>query len=208
MPFARPCQNPLCGTIILVKPSMLKSGRGKYCSRLCKQICTPTYKALEARFWEKVRVCSHGRFCADCCWEWQGAKHRSGHGMFSIKRDGVWRHIGAHAQAWILLHEKPLPEGMLALHRCNAAGCVNGHHIYPGTKSDNARDALAYGSMPHHKHIHGEAVCTAKLQETDIPIIRQLRTQGLFLRQISEQFGVSIAVIHKIVHRMSWQHVP
>ena len=38
-----------------------------------------------------------------------------------------------------------IPEGALILHRCNTPSCINPEHLYAGTLSDNAYDAIRAG---------------------------------------------------------------
>lgn len=91
---------------------------------------------LEERFWAKVQKAS-----ADECWIWNGAHHMLGYGQ-------IWtngRHRPAHQVAWELEHGKPFPDGMFACHKCDNPPCVNPNHIWPGTNSENIKDAIEKG---------------------------------------------------------------
>lgn len=208
----RTCANPDCRKVFFVQPNKPASGRGVYCSAPCRAKCCHPASPLEKRFWSKVAICEHGQDCIFCCWNWQAACQESGHGVFHKKIDGLWRTVSAHVQAWELLNAQPLPEDLMGLHYCWNAPCVNPMHIYPGTKSDNAKDALRAGTLPHHSYLRGEAVNTAKLTAADVSLMRELRDQGWLLRQLSSRFDVSIAVASKVVTkqlaRRSWKHIP
>lgn len=72
------------------------------------------------------------------CWIWTGALINSGYGRISTggKKSLV------HRLYWGLLNGAPMPPELLACHTCDVPSCVNPHHIYPGTKLDNAMDYI------------------------------------------------------------------
>jgi hypothetical protein len=105
---------------------------------------------LNDRFWAKVEKRE-----ADECWPWLGATD----GRYGqLWKDG--RNERAHKVSWEIHHGVPFPDGMDACHTCDTPSCVNPNHIWPGTASDNARDALAKGRLKipplltHCKHGH------------------------------------------------------
>ena len=93
-------------------------------------------RPLVSRFWAKVSIRD-----VDECWPWCGAIVGGGYGR--IRVDG--RHYPAHRAAWELFHGEKMPKELHACHTCDNPGCVNPHHIFPGTHSDNMRDASAKG---------------------------------------------------------------
>jgi hypothetical protein len=116
-----------------------------------------------------------------------------------------------HRLGWELLNKQPIPSDRMGLHWCNNPPCGNGMHIYPGTKVDNARDALASGALFHRKrptYPRGENASRAKLKDTDIPIIRSLFMEGNRLDQIAQRFSVTPSIIFNVIHGKSWTHVP
>ena len=89
------------------------------------------------RFWPMVEK-------GDGCWLWLGTKRgERPYGMFWM--DG--HHRPAHAVAWELAHGEPFPAGMDACHHCDNPPCVRPDHIFPGTPSDNAKDAVRKGRV-------------------------------------------------------------
>jgi hypothetical protein len=102
---------------------------------------------VAARYWSKVGMPTG----QDDCWPWLGAtrgKPGNAYGIFWL--DG--RNQPAHRVAWMLHHRNPFPDGMDACHTCDNPLCVNPHHVFPGTPSDNARDALSKGRLAHQRY--------------------------------------------------------
>lgn len=90
------------------------------------------------RFWSKVVIAG-----GDECWLWVGARGRRDYGLFWMNG----RNRRAQQVAWELTNGKPFPEGMDGCHSCDNPPCVNPAHIWPGTASDNARDAFKKGRL-------------------------------------------------------------
>lgn len=91
------------------------------------------------RFWSKVLILTYDRGC----WIWTGSTQRGGYG--EIGRG--WRELGnikATHLSW-LIHFGPIPDGMDVLHKCDYPPCIRPDHLFAGTASDNARDAIAKG---------------------------------------------------------------
>lgn len=97
----------------------------------------------EVRFW--ARVNKDGpvvRPELGNCWVWTGATD----GRYGqISKDG--RRQKAHRVSWEMVNG-PMPPEMDACHKCDVTRCVRPDHIFPGTPSENARDAQAKGRIP------------------------------------------------------------
>jgi hypothetical protein len=70
------------------------------------------------------------------CWEWTGWIHPKGYAILPI--GGKSKKIRASRYSYEL-HVGPIPEGMMALHRCDNRKCVNPEHIFLGDDTANAR---------------------------------------------------------------------
>lgn len=90
----------------------------------------------EQKFWSHVE-----RGDPDCCWQWKGTIRSNGYGAFHSNG----RQHPAHRIAWELANNRTMEAGLDACHACDNRSCVNPNHIWPGTRSDNMKDAVEKG---------------------------------------------------------------
>jgi hypothetical protein len=116
------------------------------------------------------------------CWEWQGAKHEYGYGLFEFKSaNGRWRSICAHRIAWIIF-KGPIPDKLHIRHKCDNPPCVNPDHLEIGTHKDNMRDrherkTHPFSALTHCKNGHEFTTENTYLwRRSDTNIIRKCRT--------------------------------
>ena len=104
---------------------------------------------------------------------------------------------------WSDLHGIPWPDGMYACHRCDEPRCSNPHHIFPGTPSDNARDAYekrgAWGSIRA-----GEEHGLAKLTRKSVQDIRTRLASGEKQKDVALAHGVSQTAVSNIATGRRW----
>lgn len=97
--------------------------------------------SLEERFWARVRK-------TESCWVWKGATcGPSGYGRIARGRRGEFHKKNSalvHRLSWEL-HNGPIPEGLLVLHRCDNPPCIRPDHLFLGTAKDNSDDKCAKG---------------------------------------------------------------
>jgi len=82
-------------------------------------------------------------------------------------------------------------------------------------KTDNRLDNLEYltsqgntlHSRPRRRGQCGTRIGSAKLKESDIPVIKSLRAQGFTYKMIGDRFLVSESAIGHIVLGRHWKHV-
>lgn len=143
------------------------------------------------RFQKYVKVSESG------CHEWIGSLDAYGYGQLNINR----RPAKAHRIAWELANG-PVPEGMSILHRCDNPQCVNPEHLFPGTQSDNMKDAARKGRM-HPGEKHG----MSKLTESDVLAMRMAHSSGEGRRDIASRFNVPYSTVNEIIRRDAWKHI-
>jgi len=145
-------------------------------------------------FWSKVDK-SAG---PDGCWIWLG---QIGHLGYGYVRRGKGRTM-AHRRSWELT-KGIIPDGLLALHRCDNPPCVNPAHLFLGTHIDNSNDKVSKGRQWHPT---GEVNGRSKVTIEQIAMIRALhRTGTCTLVEIGKTFNLSKGHIHRIVNNNAWK---
>ena len=129
------------------------------------------------------------------CWEWLAAINSSGYGSFCLGSTIV----GAHRVSYMIAKGKIVD---CILHRCNNRRCVNPHHLYDGSRRDNALDAIRAGT--HYRLPKGSRSPNAKLSSSTVSTIRRLASKGKSYRVISETTGVPNYTISLIVNRKTY----
>jgi hypothetical protein len=142
---------------------------------------------------------------ADECWEWTGAKNPKGYGQMHTSQ--ISPLIQAHRLSWELDNKQEIPEGMLVCHSCDNPGCVNPAHLFLGTSSDNAQDAVRKGRQ-HLPRVGGRARGSkngnSKLTEADVYEIRRALWTGAKQCRIAVSFGVTPDCISQIKCGRNW----
>ena len=72
------------------------------------------------------------------------------------------------------------------------------------TRSENIKHAYATSLM---KPLKGESSGMSKLTDAEVLMIRELRSCGIFLQELSDRFGVSKSVISNISRYKTWTHI-
>jgi hypothetical protein len=98
--------------------------------------------AAQTAFLKRVKVAS-----GDDCWLWQGVLNKKGYGRYYTRGKVFFAHRVSYE-----LFKGEIPPGLLVLHRCDVPTCVNPNHLFVGTHSDNAKDAVAKGRSGAQKY--------------------------------------------------------
>lgn len=83
---------------------------------------------VKTRFYSKVAVPG----TPNGCWEWTGAKDKTGYGRFKINGKAEMSHRVSH-----MIFIGDIPEGYDIDHLCRNTGCVNPEHIEAVTRQEN-----------------------------------------------------------------------
>lgn len=155
-------------------------------------------RSTKRRFWEKVKVSS-----SVGCWLWMGHTHHAGHGQFYYNGRAHY----AHRISWLLTFGE-IGDNCI-LHKCDNPSCVNPFHLFSGTQQDNIADMIAKGRMAcgEKRSRKGSKHGMAKLTESDVLHIRELRKDGKYLKEIAKVFNVTETSVSNIVRRKSWRHI-
>lgn len=133
------------------------------------------------------------------CWEWTGAKKKTGYGFFFNGTQGY-----AHRFSFTYFIGE-IVKGNFVCHKCDNPSCVNPYHLFQGTQEDNMQDSLRKGRFRNQDGIRNHS---AKLNKDSVLLIR-----GLFKRHrrcgdfLCRWLGVSPAVISFVKHGKSWRHI-
>ncbi len=195
-----PCHIEGCGKPSAIKKRALCAGHyqrvQRHGSPYVTKIDVGTGRTRELRFWSKVLLTSN----PERCWLWQGKTDgKMGYGKTRVVVDN-YTIIGAHRVAYYFFNRK-VPT-LSVLHSCDNPICVNPHHLREGTAKDNVQDAITRGRWPI-----GQQKVNSRLQDSDIPVIRQKRKEGVVLRVLAEQYNVNISTISLIVRNKSYRHI-
>ena len=144
----------------------------------------------DVKFWKKVNY-SGG---PNTCWPYVSTIRPNGYRMY--------RGRTAHRYAYYLKYG-PIPEGLLACHKCDNPACVNPDHLFLGTPMDNTTDMIRKG-----RACYGTKNPGAKLNDMDVRTMRKLyKTGGYTTRDLASKFSISRALAWGIVAGDKWAHV-
>ena len=144
------------------------------------------------RFWSKVDKSGE-------CWEWAGAKHAQGYGVFKLNGQTHLTHRVSALMAGII---SDISDGAFVCHSCDNTACVNPDHLWRGNHAKNMEDKFKKGRC-----LKGSEHACAKLTEDDVRCIRNLLLAGATQNLIARQFGVSETTVSDINTGKRWSHV-
>jgi len=149
------------------------------------------------RFWVKVNI---PKDHVTDCWEWQTGKDKDGYGRFSIRHDKTYR---AHRFSYEY-YFGTIPNKMLICHTCDNTSCVNPHHLFIGTNTDNLQDMSNKG-----RSTFGEKSANAVLTDDFVIDILEgvISNKYKNIQDIMDNYHVSRPTVHRIFNGESWTHI-
>lgn len=123
------------------------------------------------------------------CWEWQGAKFKTGYGAVRWRGSAVLVHrlVG---MVFVSCCELP----MVFRHMCDNRLCCNPLHLTTGTKGDNIRDRFERGFTR-----------TQVIYDHDAEEIRERHERGETLDKLAARYGVCKTTISYCVRGVTHQ---
>lgn len=197
-----------CGLEFNRKPSQEKSG--KFCGYECYhksligvrvgvfwETATEEQKLSRIKFYFDKNVIKK-----DGCWGWKGSLARK-YGFISINSNGNCKTITSNRASWII-HNGPIPNGLLVLHKCDTPSCTNPDHLFLGTTKDNAIDRSIKGRNANQ---FGENNGSAKLTREKVIQIKALLKASICYDYICDIYGISKTTISNIKSGKTWSNV-
>lgn len=127
----------------------------------------------------------------------------NGYGLLSLVSDTRKLTVRSHrfiAKTWI-----PNPDGKPYINHIDCDKMNNRiDNLEWVTAKENTAHIIKLGRF---NPLRGEAAINSKLKDTDIPMIRDLYSEGFYQREIGALFGVTRSVINAIIVGKSWTHV-
>lgn len=172
-----------------------------------RNIITALDLGLIQRFWTKFT-----KGADDQCWLWEQGKTAAGYGQINLGRVVY----SAHRLSY-MIHNGPIPKGMVICHKCDTPACVNPAHLFAGTDQDNYDDAITKGRQV--RKVNRQFVPAPGFAEITEELVREVRAdyaaaKGRLLRapmgtiaKLCEKHKITIASFKDIVSMRSWRHV-
>lgn len=140
------------------------------------------------------------------CWIWTGRVDGNGYGRAAIGD----QYFGAHKLSFILFNGD-VPEGLHVCHRCDVPLCVNPHHLFAGTRSQNMSDAFRKGRLipptfrGEPNPVRGEQHYRARLNQAKVDAIRASDKTDT---ELAREHGVDRSTIRSARTGKSWRKTP
>lgn len=171
-------------------PERVKESEKKSSQRSKKIVNADPYSAVLKRasfFWSNVDS------TRDACWPWKGGLTRQGYGRVNAS-SGRW--LPASRVALMLVLGRNLGDKMLACHTCDNPICCNPKHLYEGTVSQNALDAVVRGrKVPRRGH------------KIDERIAKEILVSPGTQEEIASKFGISRSFVSMIKSGTRWRRI-
>lgn len=137
------------------------------------------------------------------CWLWAGTPGAYGYGAFRDRGKYHRAHRISHE-----VHNGPIPDGYLVMHKCDTPACVNPRHLSAGTYRDNIRDCISKGRAHHQRPWADDGSdggkAGARLTPEQVREVRDRLAAGQRRNHISRVCGISEGHISAIRRGVHW----
>jgi hypothetical protein len=100
---------------------------------------------------------------------------------------------------------QPLPDGMLACHKCDNPACCRPDHIFVGTHAANMMDMRL---KQRGNGAKGEANGHAKLTTRKVRRMRRLFVEGWTITQLASRYRICYNAALNAITGRTWKHIP
>ncbi len=112
--------------------------------------------------------------------------------------------------AWAIDHGQEIPSGMWILHTCDNRRCIEGSHLYLGTRADNVADMVRRNRTGRRRHPESWTAKSypmhfAKLDWASVDAIRAAHAEGAPYRELAARYQVSPYSIGRVVRGETWR---
>lgn len=153
---------------------------------------------MEQRFWSKVAKTND-------CWFWIGGVNATGYGTFQVPAKPRWQSKLAHRVSWEIANGRAIPSGLVILHACDNAACVNPAHLSIGTQGDNIANMIAKGRQRPADDMRGERnpmhFRGHKLTRKDA---YKVRSEVGTIYEVGARWGISASMVSLIRRGEAW----
>jgi hypothetical protein len=133
----------------------------------------------------------------DSCWFWNKSVNQSGYGSIRVGPTSVL----SHRAAFVLAGNSMFLDKCIC-HTCDNPSCCNPAHLYQADHKTNMADMKIKN---RRKNIGcGELNGRAKLTNLTAKNIRDKRSKGISLKDLSNEFNVSISTISRVCRMENW----
>ena len=142
------------------------------------------------------------------CWEWRGYKNADGYGRTWINDRGYYAHRVifdlAYPNIINLSAPKNTEDNGYILHTCDNPSCCNPKHLFVGTHADNMADKVFKNRQNKFPSDTGPR---CKLSMSQAREARELRKNGASVRDLAEQFGLSLPSMKTLLRGQSYKEI-
>lgn len=133
----------------------------------------------------------------DSCWFWNKSVNQSGYGSIRVGPTSVL----SHRAAFVLAGNSMFLDKCIC-HTCDNPSCCKPAHLYQADHKTNMADMKIKN---RRKNIGcGELNGRAKLTNLTAKNIRDKRSKGISLKDLSNEFNVSISTISRVCRMENW----